>query len=105
MNIVISPRFDEPMNKPFQSTNRSVQYVQLKQRQYRHHDFIVVAKIFDQITEVAHGSKQTMQQYQRLTLTFFDVPELILLFDFIFHCYCSTLLAKIIDLLQIKYPL
>jgi hypothetical protein len=62
----------------------------------------VLAEVFDQAFEVAQRTKKAMQKHQRLTVPFFNVFELILLFDFVIHgqsMVCSAV-AKINDLLQ-----
>ena len=49
------------MHKPFQAADGRMKYVKIKQRQKGNHHFIVVPEVFNQVTKVAHSSKQSVQ--------------------------------------------
>jgi hypothetical protein len=60
-----------------------VQQVKLKQRQKRYNNLMGLAKMADDASKIAHGTKKSMQKYQGFSLPFFNELELSIHFDFV----------------------
>ena len=62
-----------------------MQNIEFKQRQHWNNHLIMSPEIFNQVHKIAERTKQPMQQYEGLPITFFNESELIRLFDLVLH--------------------